>query len=158
MGVHYRGTDTAFHWPYTKIPYETFFRETDKSVKKGLEQAGKTTANGKLKIFVATDEVEFLKAMQVRYGAEVVISYDGSPRLTPEQYEAATEGLTNSPDVKVSNYQKGESAIIDAICLGFGKHLVKGRSNVSEFSYAYNLDMSITQIFTDITYIPKGQY
>ena len=93
-----------------------------------------------------------------RYGKETIVSYEGSPRLTPDQYAAATEGLTNSPDVKQTNFEKGESAIIDAICLALGKHLVKGRSNVSEFSYAYNPNMYVTMIFNDITYISPGEY
>ena len=123
-----------------------------------IKEKGKQRQGAQIKIFVATDEQEFLEAMRKRYGRQVIVSYDGSPRLTPDQYEAATEGLTNSPDVHVTNYQKGESAVVDAICLALGEHLIKGRSNVSEFSYAYHVQMAVTMIFTDITYIPKGQY
>lgn len=156
LGVHYRGTDTAMHWPFKKIPYETFFTETDKAIEERLKEKGKHPTEedrkgAKIRIFVATDEQEFLEvkgsnppriinpslntvspmcqAMRKRYGSEVIVSYDGSPRLTPDQYEAATEGLTNSPDVKISNYKKGESAVVDAICLALGEHLIKAELN-----------------------------
>ena len=161
LGVHYRGTDTAMHWPYVKIPYKSFFQEVDKAIQERLAEKGllgKEAGAATIRIFVATDEQEFLEAMRSKYGAERVVSYEGSPRLTPDQYAAATEGLTNSPDVKVSNYEKGESAVVDAICLALGEHLIKSRSNVSEFSYAWNVDMAVTMLFNEVTYIPKGKF
>jgi len=160
LGVHYRGTDTSEHYPYTKIQYETFYRETKLAIKEMITEKNLEASTAKVRIFVASDEAEFLEGMQAQFPGQVVF-HDESPRLLPHQFAAATEGLTNSPDVHVSNYQKGETAIIDAICLAAGEYLIKGRSNLSEFSYAFNPSMRVTQIFgdhKDITYIPKYHF
>jgi len=157
IGVHYRGTDTAEHWPYKKTPYEKYFAEVDKVLPELLKEKGLEAGKAKIRIFVASDEAAFLDKMKERYPGQVVSNTD-SPRLTPDQYAAATEGLTNSPDVQVSNYMKGESTIVDAILLAAGEYLIKGRSNVSEFAFAFNMNMGVSQIFLDITRIPKGNF
>jgi len=157
VGVHYRGTDTAEHYPFLKISYESFYEESESAIAAILKEKGVDRSKAKVKIFVATDEQEFLDGMITRFGADAVFFHEESPRLTPDQYKAATEGLTNSPDVHIGNYLKGETAIVDAIMLAAGQHLIKGRSNLSDFSWASNVDMKVTLIFGehDRTELPK---
>jgi len=42
------------------------------------------------------------------------------------------------PDLPVSNYQKGKSATVDCLVLAGTSYLVKGRSNLSDASLAFN--------------------
>ena len=41
----------------------------------------------------------------------------------------------------VSNYQKGASALVDCLLLAATHYLVKGRSNLSDASLAFNPDL-----------------
>lgn len=125
VGVHYRGTDSAGrHFPYYRIPYDDYIAEVRRCVDR--------RAPGAHRVFVATDERGFLEAMRREFD-DAVVCWEGSPRTDatalPIHFDAA---------LPVSNYTKGETAVIDALLLAETDYLVKGRSNLSDASLAFN--------------------
>jgi hypothetical protein len=131
VGVHYRGTDATHkrtgwltHYRTTPVPYRAYADE----VRRVLEAA----APRAFQVFVATDELECLEFMQREFGDRVV-HVEHAPR-------ARAEGQAVHLDrtLAVSNHQKGRSAIVDCLLLAACRHLIKGRSNLSDASLAFN--------------------
>ena len=83
-------------------------------------------------VFVATDEIEFLEFMQKAFGDRVIFS-ESSPRV-----HASDQPIHLDRTLPVSNYQKGKSALVDCLLLAATDYLVKGRSNLSDASLAFN--------------------
>jgi hypothetical protein len=134
VGVHYRGTDMtrgwtgAFaHYRSAPVPYEAYVAETRRVI--GL------AAPNRFQAFVATDESDFLSRMRDEFGDRVV-AYDGSPRAA-----TGSPGVHLDRTLRVSPYQKGRSALVDALLLSKTDYLVKGRSNLSDASLAFNPDL-----------------
>lgn len=124
IGVHYRGTDSVQHYPYYRIPYTAYAGE----VRRVLECARPRA----FQILVATDERDCLAFMQREFGDRVVF-WDESPRVA-----AGAPAIHADTTLGVSNYRKGETAIVDALLLAATSYLVKGRSNLSDASLAFN--------------------
>ena len=131
LGVHYRGTDAtrkwtgAFnHYRTAPVPYRTYADE----VRRVLDAAGPRV----YQIFVATDELPFLDFMQREFGNRVC-QFEGSPRA-----DAGAAPVHLDRNLPVSNYQKGKSALVDALVLAATSYLVKGRSNLSDASLVFN--------------------
>jgi hypothetical protein len=131
VGVHYRGTDATHkgtgwltHYRTAPVPYHTYADE----VRRVLE----TAAPRVFQVFVATDEIECVTFMQREFG-DRMIHVAQAPR-------ARAEGQAVHLDrtLTVSNYQKGRSAIVDCLLLAACGYLVKGRSNLSDASLAFN--------------------
>jgi hypothetical protein len=132
VGVHYRGTDSIrnkwagalTHYRTSRTPYRVFGDE----VKRVLD----TAAPHSFQIFVATDEIDFLEFMQREFGSRV-LCLDDAPRVRPHE-----QAIHLNPMLPVPNYQKGKSAVIDCLVLAATSYLVKGRSNLSDASLAFN--------------------
>jgi hypothetical protein len=131
VGVHYRGTDSTHKWTgglnhyrTSRVPYETYAEE----VRRVLESA----APGTYQVFVATDEIDCLDFMRRAFGDRVV-ALDGAPRVRP-----GDQAVHLNRTLPVSNYQKGRSALVDSLLLASASYLVKGRSNLSDASLAFN--------------------
>jgi len=131
VGVHYRGTDSTHKWTGSLTHYRTLrvpYRAYADEVRRVLEAAGPRTH----RIFVATDEIEFLEFMRREFGDRVV-DYGESPRS-----HADGRAIHLDRTLAVSNYQKGHSALVDCLVLAATSYLVKGRSNLSDASLAFN--------------------
>jgi hypothetical protein len=131
VGVHYRGTDATHAWTgamthyrTAPVPYRAYAEE--------VRQVLRTSGQGAGQVFVATDELEFLEFMREEFGSRVVWLPD-APRV-PSHGQAIHLDRT----LPVSNYQKGKSAIVDSLVLAATSYLVKGRSNLSDASLAFN--------------------
>ncbi|MEO8256210.1 MAG: hypothetical protein ABI868_02585 [Acidobacteriota bacterium] len=131
VGVHYRGTDATHGWTgamthyrTSPVPYQAYAAE----VRQVLCAAG----TGAAQVFVATDEVEFLEYMRQEFGARLVW-LDNAPRVP-----SGGQAIHLDRTLAVSNYQKGKSAIVDCLILAATSYLVKGRSNLSDASLAFN--------------------
>ncbi|HMB79009.1 MAG TPA: hypothetical protein VKI43_03035 [Vicinamibacterales bacterium] len=131
VGVHYRGTDATHRWTgalnhyrMSHVPYEAYADE----VRRMLEAA----APRAWQIFVATDEVECLAFFRREFGDRVVAS-DDAPRA-----HAGGQAVHLDRGLAVSNYQKAKSAMVDCLSLAATSYLVKGRSNLSDASLAFN--------------------
>jgi len=134
VGVHYRGTDATHNWTGAFTQYRTrpvpYLAYADE-VRRVLEAAAPRV----YQIFVATDELTFLDFMQREFG-DRVCQFEGSPRV-----HAGGMAVHLDRHLPVSNYQKGKSALVDAIVLAGTSYLIKGRSNLSDASLAFNLEL-----------------
>ena len=122
VGVHYRGTDTARHYPYYHVAYEAFALEVERVLPPGVDT----------RVFVATDEQAFLDFAQRTWPGRA-LCWAESPRVRREE-----PALHLNTSLGVSNYQKGESALIDCLLLAACSYLVKGRSNLSDAALVFN--------------------
>jgi hypothetical protein len=124
VGVHYRGTDTARHYPYYRMPYEAYADE----VRSTLERA----APSRFHVFVATDEADFVTFMSRAFPGRVVCAPD-APRVASDDLP-----IHFNRSLAASGYQKGESALVDCLLLARSDYLIKGRSSLSDASLIVN--------------------
>ena len=125
LGLHLRGTDkgTAGASPHLMriIPPEDYFPFVDRY----------TEEHGPCRIFVATDQVQFLERVRARYGDRVV-ALDA----------IRTSGAFNAfqtPDDK--NYVKGREVLIDCLLLSHCDSLLKCSSAVGEYATYFNRNL-----------------
>ncbi len=130
VGVHYRGTDSTRRPGLmtdnqtTRVSYRAYAEE----VRRALDDA----AASSYQVFVASDEIEFLEFMQKTFGDRVIFS-ESSPRV-----HAGDLPIHLDRTLPVSNYLKGASGLVDCLRLAATDYLVKGRSNLSDASLAFN--------------------
>jgi hypothetical protein len=131
VGVHYRGTDSTHglagslvDYRTDRIPYSAYADE----VRRVLAVA----APRRCQVLVATDETEFLDFMRRELGDRVLCLED-APRV-----RAGGAAIHFDDTLRVSNYQKGKSGLVDCLLLAATSYLVKGRSNLSDASLAFN--------------------
>jgi hypothetical protein len=148
VGVHYRGTDSTHGWTgsfasyrTTRVPYRAYADE----VWRALEAAAPRV----YQVFVATDEIDFLEFMRREFGDRVLF-LDDAPRVHPHQ-----QAVHLDHTLPVSNYQKGKSAIVDCLVLAATSYLVKGRSNLSDASLAFNPQLPYS-FRPDVAVLPQN--
>lgn len=129
LGVHIRGTDLMYAPPVSPAEYFEFIDNWLKN-------------NNNPKVFVATDQYQYLTAFQARYG-DTIVACDCS-RSTDEVVPF------NMKDI--SAYKKGTDVLMDMLMLSRTRFLIKGTSNVGEFAMYINpdlkcLDLSICKQF-----------
>jgi len=83
-------------------------------------------------VAVATGEIECLAFMRREFGDRVLCVED-APRV-----HAGATAIHFDRTLGVSNYAKGKSALVDCLLLAATHYLVKGRSNLSDASLAFN--------------------
>jgi hypothetical protein len=131
VGVHYRGTDSThgvagrlLDYRNFRVPYDAYADE----VKAVLDEASPRAHQ----ILIATDEVEFIAFMRRTFGDRVVC-VETAPRA-----RAGGPAVHLDATSRVSNYVKAKSALVDCLLLAATNYLVKGRSNLSDASLAFN--------------------
>jgi hypothetical protein len=136
IGVHLRGTDkstrfdgTPFLGPkqFTRIvPPEEYFPFLDKFISH--------YPDGKL--FVATDQYQFMQTIIGRYGSRVM-------------HTRATRSSTKKAVFSRSGkgYQRGIEVLLDSLLLSKCHFLIKSFSNVGEVATYFNPDMPVIDIF-----------
>ena len=135
VGVHYRGTDSAHSAlgllndaHVGRVPYRMYADEVRRAIA--------AAAPARCQVIVATDERDFLDFMRREFGDEHVLYLEDAPRARtggpPVHFDAAPG---------VSNYQKGKAGVIDCLLLARSHYLVKGRSNLSDASLAFNVEL-----------------
>jgi hypothetical protein len=131
VGVHYRGTD-SIHGVLGRLndsrtsrtPYRAYADE----VRRVLEER----SAARYQVVVATDEQECLTFMRQQFGGAVVCVEDvararvGGPAIHFDTTLPATK------------YEKGRAGLVDCLLLAACGYLVKGRSNLSDASLAFN--------------------
>jgi hypothetical protein len=135
VGVHYRGTDKKQLYPYVSPAYGLFEAE--------IHRILDARAPDRYRLFVATDEIEFLDWAGARFGDHVVWC-PSAPRLSATDAQASRGGTHKS--ARFAPYLKGESAVIDCLLLAACQYLVKNRSSLSDVSLAFNPGLPWTQI------------
>ncbi|MGB0416377.1 MAG: hypothetical protein ACPGKS_05975 [Coraliomargarita sp.] len=123
LGIHMRGTDKgaadASSATNRKIVPEEYFEETDRYLNQHPE----------CKIFVATDQAQYLEVMKARYG-ERIIHFDAQrSRDNLNIFQKQSEG---------NAYKKGEEALVDCLLLARCSFLLKCTSHLSETAMYFN--------------------
>ena len=125
IGIHMRGTDKGAASSASKtkrmIGPEMYAREIDKY----------SLHHPESKLFIATDQKQYLEYMKKRYG-ERVICYDSirsSDKLAPFQMKDEL------------NYKKGKDVLIDCLLLSRCDYLLKCTSHVGETALYFNPEL-----------------
>lgn len=116
LGVHLRGTDKVVR---RKVQPERYYRLVDAFV----------AAHPRALIFVATDDVRYLRAMVSRYGDAVVYR------------QAGYRSDNVIRDERLAPREKGADALLDALLLSGCDFLLKTTSALSEFAIWLNLSL-----------------
>lgn len=125
LGVHVRGTDIIIH--HNKFNLSRY-----------VDIINNELINGYDFIFICSDEHNVISELKEIYG-DKLINYH-------------TETLSNNPNLPLfkqevdNRYQMGEDVIIESLILSKTSHLIKSKSNVSNFSLLYNPDLQFTEI------------
>lgn len=131
LGVHIRRTDKFF---CTSVPlggYPVSDEKIIENIDRYIEK------NPSCKIFIATDDKNIFEKMKKLYKNKVmswdsIRSSDGTP---------VHKGILGKELQGVSNYKKGEDALIDCLLLSRCDFLIRGTSNLSAASLCFNPDL-----------------
>jgi hypothetical protein len=74
--------------------------------------------------------------MRREFGASRVLCLDDAPRA-----RAGGPPVHFDTSLGVSNYHKGRAGVIDCLLLARSHYLVKGRSNLSDASLVFNVEL-----------------
>jgi len=130
IGVHFRGTDKYHESPIA--PFEEVAAHVDQAIvdfEKGHTKG--------IKIFVATDQQDFLDYMCERYPSKVIY------------YEESTRSMDGKPvhtSFLPNNYKKGEDALLDCLLLSKCDILIKTSSNLSLCSAYFNPNIPMIHV------------
>jgi hypothetical protein len=135
VGVHYRGTDSthgAFglvnDYRTEPVPYAIYRDEVRRAIA--------AAAPARYQVLVASDESDFVEFMRREFGDERVLWVEAAPRA-----RAGGAAIHFDATLGVSNYEKGKSGLIDCLLLARSHYLVKGRSNLSDASLVFNVEL-----------------
>ena len=123
LGIHYRGTD--------KMNNESPFMDYEIMLNAVAYYAHQFKGK-KFRIFVATDEQDFMDEMNERFPGQVLTastirSDNGKPLHTS----------------RIDPYKHGEEALIDCLLLSRCNHLIRTSSNLSLCSTYFNPELSV---------------
>ncbi len=120
IGVHYRGTDKEKEAP--RVYYEEVFEKIKEYIPSNLPH----------KIFVATDENNFLQSIHEQFPKQVI--------ATDSQRSEGKVGVhfwRNRP------FEVGKEAVIDALLLSYCDLLIRTSSNLSLWSTYFNPNLPV---------------
>jgi len=136
IGVHIRGTDFAYAEP-TKL--EDYFKKIQ-----SLDESSLTPYQ---KIFLATDQKQFVEAFKNQFGNDRLVTY------------TAARSESNVPvflDNKTSPFKKGEDVLIDILLLSKSDYLLKGAAAVGEYAMWFNPKLDCTDFALKSQYDPTS--
>ncbi len=127
IAIHYRGTDKITSREARYVSYNEVISAIEKVIKKNT--------NAQYKLFIATDEQNFLDYMIQKYGDRVC-------------FTNATRSKNDQPlhVGKSEPYKQGLEAITDMLLLSRGDYLIRTLSNLSAWSSYFNPDIPVLTI------------
>lgn len=125
IGVHYRGTDKRTE--AGRVSYEKMII----SIRNRIAELQKIGIN-KYKIFLATDEQQFLELMIKEFPKKV--------RFT-DAYRSDNEFIAVHHGAKDDHYKCGKDAVLDMLLLSKCNYLIRTESNLSRWSLYFNKDL-----------------
>lgn len=125
IGVHYRGTDKKKSVP--PASFEKMAELVDSAISKFISDG-----ISEYKIFVASDQQNFIDFMLKRY-PQNVIYYTAARR--------SVDGTALHKSTEQAPYKKGEDALIDCLLLSRTHYLIKTSSSLSLCSAYFNPDI-----------------
>lgn len=127
IGVHYRGTDKMYG-EAPKLKYEKALKVIKLHIKK--------LAVSDYKIFVATDEQDFIEFMLETFGDKICFNMDAARSTNGKPLHK----LNKSP------YKHGLEALMDCLLLSRTDLLIRTSSNLSLFSTYFNIDLPVVEL------------
>jgi hypothetical protein len=134
IGVHIRGTDFCYANPTS---LEAYLQEVGKLLLK--------TNRKDYRIFLATDQHQYVEAFKQRYG-EKVLCWDAvrsDNHICPVRFD------------DVSGYKKGEDELIDMLLLSKCHHVIKGAASVGELALWFCDHQNIIDFAIESDFIRK---
>lgn len=125
VGVHYRGTDKSVDAP--RVAYH----DVEQRVRQHLREAG-----AGCKVFVATDEQDFIEFMRDRFGAH----------LTYQDMFRSRDGCAIDVVNPDGNYLKGLHAVVDCLLLARTNFLIRTASNLSLMATFMNVYLPVVML------------
>lgn len=124
LGVHIRGTDKERESKRIEriIPPQEYFSHIDAFISQFPDS----------KIFLATDQVQYVEQMQRKYPGRVLTQ---STILSDSKVNSFQKADGN-------NYQKGKEVLFDCLILSRCHQLLKCTSAVSEYAHYFNADLT----------------
>jgi hypothetical protein len=124
VGVHMRGTD-SYLWLKKNRKRSLY------NINEIIAQL-KPTCNKYDKIFIASDQYQYVQKIKKHFGSNKVIAIN----TTRSKTRANIHG-----DDQISGYQKGLGALMDCILLSKCDYLMRSSSNLSKTALYYNPDI-----------------
>lgn len=137
IGVHYRGTDKVNNWPYRIPSFQTFIDLIQLTI-------AQYHAEASYKIFIATDDRDFLHKARELYGSRVFF-LESAPRANSADKKST--GVHKSSEF--DPYDKGHSAVIDWLVLSRTNFLIKNRSGLSDTAIIKNITLPYALVMAD---------
>ena len=134
IGVHIRGTDFAYAEPTSPLAYF-----------EAIDQYLANRATGPFRIFLATDQSQFVDLFRQRYG-ERLIAYDclrSNRRRPPYKFSSA------------SPYKRGEDVLIDVLLLSRCDFLFKGAAAAGECALWFNSSLRCRDFALESRFDPR---
>jgi hypothetical protein len=125
LGLHFRGSDKRLE--AQRVDFGAIVNTLDECIK----------SSGINKIFVATDEQEFLTLIQRRYGTSRVRALDC-------QY--LSDGVTGAHFMPGSGFGKGREALLTIIILSMCKLCIRGASHLSAWAKILNPQLPVIML------------
>ena len=134
IGVHIRGTDFAYAEPTSPLAY---FDAIDRYLA--------SRSSDRLRIFLATDQNQFVDLFRRRYGDRIVTtdSLRSSGRKPPFKFS------------KESPYRRGEDVLIDLLLLSRCDFLFKGAAAVGECALWFNPSLECHDFALESDFDPR---
>lgn len=127
IGIHYRGTDKGSEAPAVK--YENVVDEVLKQIQlHHLER---------YKIFIATDEYDFLEYMKAQFPGKIVYL---------QGVERSKDGKPLHMGKDSGQYEQGKQALMDSVLLSKTDFLIRTSSNLSLFSTYLNPKLPVFEL------------
>ncbi len=126
LGIHMRGTDLHYAPPVSPAEYFD-------------EIADFLATEPEARIYLATDQAQYLALMKKRYGNRVV-AFD---------CDRSTTSVAPFELDELSPYKKGEDVLIDILLLSRCDFLLKGASNVGELAMYFNPELRCRDLSLD---------
>ena len=137
LGIHIRGTDFAYASP---TPLDQYFSEIEKIISQNkLEH---------YRIFIATDQEQYVKAFQERYQSKLF----HSNALRSDNHIAPFRLQGNNA------YKKGEDVLIDMLVLSKCHHVIKGAAATGEMALWFNDTPEVTDFALQGEFYKKPYY
>lgn len=140
LGIHIRGGDFKQHWKNHPVQLEAkdYYTHIDEALQKGFK-----------KIFIATDDLQFLEEFVVQYG-QCICFYEDVIRTSNQ------EGVHAKKYHSANGYRLGYEALRDMYTLSLCDGLIAGMSHVATMARIEKLSREENYQF--IRLIDKGIY
>lgn len=136
IGVHIRGTDFAYAEP---IAPEMYFD--------GIRSHVRGLAHEAYKIFLATDQQQFVDRFRAEFGDRLVVS---------DCLRSATAVAPFNLAIERSPYRLGEEVLLDVLVLSRSNYLFKGPSAVGEYAMWFGPELVCTDFALSSRFRPRA--